>query len=243
MTQGKVALVTGASRGIGRQIALSLAEAGFKVGVNYSSSPDKANEVVELIKSKGGNAIAVKANVGSSAEVTEMFNVVEKELGGVDVLVNNAGITKDGLVMRMKDEDWDAVIETNLKSTFLCSKASLKHMMKNRWGRIINISSISGVSGNAGQANYAAAKAGMIGFTKSLAREVASRNITVNCIAPGFITTDMTEKLTEEQKKSFLIPLGRFGEVHEIADMVVFMAVKGSYMTGQTVVIDGGMVI
>lgn len=242
--EGKVAVVTGASRGIGRAIAIKLADEGAKVVVNYSGSQAKAEEVVAIIQENGGEAIAVQASVSKTEEVTALMDAAVKTFGSLDILVNNAGITRDNLLMRMKDSEWDDVINTNLKGVFLCTKAVTRPMMKQRKGRIINITSIVGVTGNPGQANYVAAKAGVIGFTKTTAKELAQRNITVNAIAPGFITTDMTDKLTEEVKNGMLtqIPLGQFGKPEDIANAVVFLASdESSYITGQTLHIDGGM--
>ncbi|MFV8827115.1 3-oxoacyl-[acyl-carrier-protein] reductase [Alkalihalobacterium sp. APHAB7] len=244
MLNGKVALVTGASRGIGKAIALELAQNGAKVAVNYAGSKDKAEAVVSEIVASGGEAFAIQADVADSDAVQSMVKEVISTYGSLDILVNNAGITRDTLVMRMKDEDWDAVLNTNLKGVFLCAKAVTRQMMKQRSGRIINISSVVGVLGNAGQANYVAAKAGVIGLTKSLARELANRNITVNAVAPGFIETDMTDQLTEEIKESMLnqIPLSKLGQPQEIARVVRFLASEdSSYMTGQTLHVDGGM--
>ncbi|SOC35459.1 3-oxoacyl-[acyl-carrier-protein] reductase [Ureibacillus acetophenoni] len=241
---GKVAVVTGASRGIGRSIALYLAKEGAKVVVNYSGSEQKALQVVDEINSMGTNAIAVQANVADVDSVTQLMDTAIKEFGSIDILVNNAGITRDNLLMRMKEDEWDDVINTNLKGVFLCTKAVTRQMMKQRSGRIINISSIVGVMGNAGQANYVAAKAGVIGLTKTTARELASRNILVNAIAPGFITTEMTGALSEDMKNAMLsqIPLAKLGQPEDIAKAVVFLASDdSSYMTGQTLHIDGGM--
>lgn len=246
MLNGKTALVTGASRGIGRAIALELAKNGAKVAVNYAGSEAKAKEVVEEIIAMGQEAIAVQANVADSESVTGMVKRVIEEFGSLDILVNNAGITKDNLLMRMKEEEWDSVLNTNLKGVFLCTKAVTRQMMKQRKGRIINISSIVGVSGNPGQANYVAAKAGVIGLTKTTAKELASRNITVNAIAPGFIDTEMTEVLEENVKGEMLkaIPLARFGSTDDIASLVTFLAGdSSSYITGQTINVDGGMVM
>jgi 3-oxoacyl-[acyl-carrier protein] reductase len=243
---GKAALVTGASRGIGREIALELARQGANLAVNYSGSEAKAIEVVDEIKALGREAFAVKCDVSNSAEVADMVKAAIDRFGRLDILVNNAGITKDNLLMRMKEEEWDDVISINLKGVFLCTKAVTRQMMKQRQGRIINIASIVGVSGNPGQANYVAAKAGVIGLTKTTAKELASRNITVNAIAPGFITTDMTDKLPEEVKTEMLkqIPLARFGEPKDIAKVTAFLASDdAAYMTGQTLHIDGGMVM
>ncbi|RZT22976.1 3-oxoacyl-[acyl-carrier-protein] reductase [Fictibacillus sp. BK138] len=246
MLKDKSVLITGASRGIGRAIALYFAKNGAKVAVNYSGNEAKANEVVEEIKANGGTAFAIKADISSSEDVTNMVKSVIDEFGSLDVLVNNAGITRDNLLMRMKEEDWDAVINTNLKGVFLTTKAVTRQMMKQRNGRIINIASIVGVSGNAGQANYVAAKAGVIGLTKTTAKELSSRGITVNAIAPGFIETDMTGKLEEGIKEDMLrnIPLARFGQPDDIAAAAAFLASdSSSYITGQTLHVDGGMVM
>lgn len=240
----KVAIVTGASRGIGREIALYLAEKGASVVVNYAGNEKKANEVVDQIKSMGQDAIAVQADVSNSEDVAAMVKATIDTYGKIDILVNNAGITKDTLLMRMKEEDWDSVINTNLKGVFLCTKAVSRYMARQKRGKIINISSIVGVVGNVGQANYVAAKAGVIGLTKSTARELASRNVNVNAVAPGFITTDMTDTLKESLKQEMLksIPLARFGEAKEVAKAVVFLASEDSdYITGQTIQVDGGM--
>lgn len=244
--EGKVALVTGASRGIGREIALELAREGASVAVNYAGSEAKALEVVDEIKAMGRDAFAIQADVSNSESVTDMAKETIERFGKLDILVNNAGITKDNLLMRMKESEWDDVININLKGVFLCTKAVTRQMMKQRSGRIINISSIVGVSGNAGQANYVAAKSGVIGLTKTTAKELSSRGITVNAVAPGFITTDMTDKLNEDVKTEMLkqIPLARFGEPKDIARTVIFLASEDSaYMTGQTLHIDGGMVM
>ncbi|MFC6331204.1 3-oxoacyl-[acyl-carrier-protein] reductase [Paenibacillus septentrionalis] len=242
--EGKKALVTGASRGIGRAIAIALAEAGADVAVNYSGSEQAAAETAEAIRALGRQAIIIKANVGQAAEFEEMVKQVVEQLGSIDILVNNAGITRDNLIMRMKEEEFDQVIETNLKGVFNGIKAVTRPMMKQRSGKIINISSVVGVLGNPGQANYVAAKAGVIGLTKASARELAARNITVNCVAPGFIQTDMTDKLPEELKESLSgqIPLAKLGEASDIANAVRFLASDAaSYMTGQTIHVDGGM--
>jgi 3-oxoacyl-[acyl-carrier protein] reductase len=244
--EAKVALVTGASRGIGKEIALELARQGANLAVNYSGSEAKANEVVDLIKEMGRDAFAIQCDVSNSESVTNMVKETIDRFGKLDILVNNAGITKDNLLMRMKEEEWDDVININLKGVFLCTKAVTRQMMKQRYGRIINVASIVGVSGNPGQANYVAAKAGVIGLTKTTAKELAARNITANAIAPGFITTDMTDKLTEEVKNEMLkvIPLARFGEPKDIAKVAAFLASDDSaYMTGQTLHIDGGMIM
>jgi len=244
MLAGKVALVTGASRGIGRAIALTLAEAGADVAVNYAGSEAAAAEVVSLIEGMGRKAIKVKANVASSQEVDDMFKQVLETFGKLDILVNNAGITRDNLIMRMKEEEFDEVIATNLKGVFNCVKAATRPMMKQRYGHIINISSVVGALGNPGQANYVAAKAGVIGMTKATAKELSSRGITVNAVAPGFIETDMTDKLSEDTRSQMLkqIPLARLGQPDDIAKAVRFLASDdASYMTGQTIHVDGGM--
>ncbi len=244
--EGKVVVVTGASRGSGRAIALKLADEGAKVVVNYSGSQAKAEEVVAMIQEGGGEAIAVQASVSQTEEVTALMDTAVKTFGSLDILVNNAGITRDNLLMRMKENEWDDVLDTNLKGVFLCTKAVTRQMMKQRAGRIINISSIVGVAGNAGQANYVAAKAGVIGLTKTTAKELASRNILVNAIAPGFIETEMTDQLPEDIKQGMLtqIPLAKLGQPEDIAKAVVFLASEdANYMTGQTLHIDGGMVM
>ncbi|MCK1983953.1 MULTISPECIES: 3-oxoacyl-[acyl-carrier-protein] reductase [Peribacillus] len=244
--EGKKALVTGASRGIGREVALELARQGADVAINYSGSEAKANEVVEEIKALGRKAFAIQCDVANSDSVTSMIKEVIEQFDRVDILVNNAGITRDNLLMRMKEDEWDSVINTNLKGVFLCTKAVTRQMMKQRSGRIINMASIVGVSGNAGQANYVAAKAGVIGLTKTTAKELASRGITVNAIAPGFISTDMTGELPADVQKAMLdqIPLARFGDPKDIAAVASFLASDASkYMTGQTLHVDGGMVM
>ncbi|MCL1601885.1 MAG: 3-oxoacyl-[acyl-carrier-protein] reductase [Actinomycetia bacterium] len=241
-----VALVTGASRGIGRAIALQLAADGCAVVVNFASSSSKADEVVAEIQASGGSAVAIQADVSDPDAVANLFSTASDELGPVTVLVNNAGITDDGLVLRMSPEQWDRVVNTNLRSVFLCTKAALRSMLRAKSGRIINISSISGISGNPGQGNYAAAKAGVIGFTKSVAKEVGSRGITVNAIAPGFIQTDMTDALGEAVTSavSEQVALGRLGLPEEVASAVGYLASEGaSYITGQTIVIDGGLAL
>lgn len=246
MLKEKVAIVTGASRGIGRASALALAGAGAKVVVNYVGSADKAAAVVAKITAAGGEAIAVQADVSLPEDVTRLLQASLERFGQIDILVNNAGITRDNLLLRMKEEDWDAVINTNLKSVYLTSKAAAKLMMKQRSGKIINLTSVVGITGNAGQANYAAAKAGVIGFTKSLAKELGSRGINVNAVAPGFIETDMTGKLSQDVQGKMLeaIPLGRMGLPEDIAKTVVFLASDGAnYITGQVINVDGGMVM
>ena len=243
---GKTAVVTGGSRGIGRAICIELAKQGANVVVNFSGSEAKAKAVVEEIEALGPKAIAIQANVADSASVDSMMKQALEAFGSIDILVNNAGITRDNLLMRMKEQEWDDVIDTNLQGVFLCTKAVTRQMMKQRAGRIINISSIVGVAGNPGQANYVAAKAGVIGLTKTTAQELASRNILVNAIAPGFITTEMTDALPEELKESMLkhIPLAKLGQPEDIAKAVAFFASdSASYITGQTLHIDGGMVM
>lgn len=244
MLTGKIALVTGASRGIGKEIALALAGNGAFVIINYNGSQAKAEEVVDQIKSVGGDAVAVKCNVSNYEETGSFLTELIKQYGHIDILVNNAGITRDNLIMKMSEEEFDQVLATNLKGTFNCTKHIARQMLKQRAGKIINISSVVGILGNIGQANYSASKAGVIGLTKSTARELASRGITVNAIAPGFINTEMTEVLSETVKEQSLkqIPLGRFGEAKEIADLVCFLASdKANYITGQVISIDGGM--
>ncbi len=242
--QGQTALVTGASRGIGKAIALALGKAGAEVIVNYSSSSNKAKEVVEEIISSGGNAYSLQANVAEESSVNEMVKTILERSGHLDVLVNNAGITNDGLLMRMKTEDWQSVIDLNLSGVFLCTRAVSRSMIKQKKGRIINITSVVGLMGNAGQANYSAAKAGVIGLTKSTAKEFAIRGITVNAVAPGFITTDMTKDLNSDQILS-AIPLGKFGSPEHVAGAVCFLAADpaASYITGQVLQVDGGMVM
>lgn len=246
LLDGKVAIVTGASRGIGRAVAIALAREGAKVVINFAGNVTAANAVLEEITGAGGEAMLHQADVASNDAVEAMVKAVLEKYGHIDILVNNAGITRDNLLMRMKEEDWDAVIDTNLKGIFLCTKSVARPMMKQRSGKIINMTSVVGVMGNAGQGNYAAAKAGVIGFTKSMAKELASRNILVNAVAPGFIATDMTHVLSDEIKAglSDKIPLGRLGEPEDIAHIVVFLASDAAnYITGQTINIDGGMAI
>jgi 3-oxoacyl-[acyl-carrier protein] reductase len=243
---GEVALVTGASRGIGAAVARSLADAGHSVAVNYARSADLAEAVVSEITVSGGTAMAVQADVSDADAVVAMFATVTDELGPVTVLVNNAGITDDGLLLRMGADQWDRVIATNLRSVYLCTKAALKPMLRARSGRVISISSISGIAGNPGQSNYAASKAGVIGFTKSIAKEVGSRGITVNAVAPGFIATDMTDALGEAVTEGVTqqISLGRLGQPEEVASVVRYLASEdASYITGQTIVVDGGLAL
>ncbi|MCC8184658.1 3-oxoacyl-[acyl-carrier-protein] reductase [Cloacibacillus porcorum] len=240
----RVALVTGAGRGIGRAIALELAKNGCSVAVNYSNSEGPANEVAAEIRAMGCEAVAVKANVGDAAEVKEMFKTVAEQLGAVNILVCNAGITRDNLLMRMKEAEWSDVIDTDLNSLFYCAKEAVRPMLKGRWGRIIAITSVNALRGSAGQCNYAAAKAGMIGFIKSLAREVAAKGITANAIAPGFIDTDMTSVLSDELKEKFVesIPAGRVGTPQDVAGAVAFLASENaSYIQGQVIAVDGGI--
>ncbi|HBE7477728.1 TPA: 3-oxoacyl-[acyl-carrier-protein] reductase [Staphylococcus aureus] len=240
----KSALVTGASRGIGCSIALQLAEEGFNVAVNYAGSKEKAEAVVEEIKAKGVDSFAIQANVADADEVKAMIKEVVSQFGSLDVLVNNAGITRDNLLMRMKEQEWDDVIDTNLKGVFNCIQKATPQMLRQRSGAIINLSSVVGAVGNPGQANYVATKAGVIGLTKSAARELASRGITVNAVAPGFIVSDMTDALSDELKEQMLtqIPLARFGQDTDIANTVAFLASdKAKYITGQTIHVNGGM--
>ena len=244
--EGKVAFVTGASRGIGRAIALTLAEAGADVAVNYAGNAAAAEEVAEEIRKMGRRALILQGDVSQTEAAALMLDAVVAEFGRCDILVNNAGITRDGLLMRMKEEDWDAVLNTNLKGVFNCTKAALKYMMKQRSGKIVNIASVVGIMGNAGQANYAAAKAGCIGFTKSVAKEVASRGITVNAVAPGLIATDMTSVLPEKviEEMAAGIPLKRAGQPVDVAKAVLFLVSDdAAYITGQTLNVDGGMVM
>ncbi len=242
---GRVAIVTGASRGIGRAIAIALAAEGAKVAVNYASSSGSANEVVATITQTGGEAIALQADVSQSDQVDHLIKTVMDRWGRIDILVNNAGITRDTLLMRMKLEDWQAVIDLNLSGVFLCTRAVAKIMLKQKAGRIINIASVAGQMGNPGQGNYSAAKAGVIGFTKTIAKELASRGITVNAVAPGFITTDMTKDLKGTEELLKYIPLGRFGQPEEVAGLVRFLAADpaAAYITGQVMNVDGGMVM
>lgn len=246
MLSHQVVLVTGASRGIGRAVALKLAEHGAAVVINYAGKEAAAAEVVEEITALGGTALAIRADVSRRQDVKNMVAEIKDKFGRLDILVNNAGITRDTLLLRMKDEDWDKVIATNLTGVFNCSAESLKLILKSDNGSIINISSVVGLTGNPGQCNYGAAKAGVIGFTRSLAREVAGKNIRVNAVAPGFIATDMTSVLSEQviEKLKAQIPLGRLGEPEDVAEAVLFLALPTSrYITGQTLNVDGGMVM
>lgn len=246
MTVGRVALVTGGSRGIGRAIVRELTARGNTVAVNYRSNEAAALEIVEEMKSSGGAAIAVRADVGDPDEVAMMFRTVAAELGPVEILVNNAGIRRDGLLARMGTDVWDEVVRTNLTSVFLCTKQALRSMLRARWGRIVTISSVAGVSGNPGQSNYAAAKAAAIGFSKSVAKEVGSRGITVNVVAPGFVSTDMTDDLPDNVKAAAAasIALGRFGTPTEVASAVGYLASdEASYVSGHVLVVDGGLAL
>lgn len=246
LLDGRYALVTGASRGIGRAIALRLAAEGAAVALNFAGNVAAAEAVRKEIESAGGKAILVPADVADETAATEMVEKTAEAFGAIDILVNNAGITRDGLLLRMKEEDWDAVLNTNLKGVFHCSKAATKFMMKKRYGRIVNLASVVGLVGNSCQANYAAAKAGVIGFTKALAKELAGRGITANAIAPGFIRSDMTDVLPDKVKETMLagIPLGRAGEPEDVAKAALFLASdQAAYITGQVLTVDGGMVM
>ena len=243
--EGQVALVTGASRGIGAVIGHRLSQAGARVGVNYRTSREAGARVVEAITAGGGDALLVEGDVSQEASAEAAVTRVVDHWGRIDILVNNAGITRDRLLLRMTPDDWDQVLDVNLRGAFLCTRFVMPHLIRQRQGRIINISSVVGISGNPGQANYAAAKAGLIGFTKAVAREVASRQVTVNALAPGFITTGMVEQLPEETRKQILsrIPMGRFGTAEDVAEAVVFLCSEGAaYITGQVLTIDGGLI-
>ncbi len=242
----RIAIVTGGSRGIGRAIALELARRGAAVVVNYHTHAEAANAVVAAIDGQGGRAMAIQADVSDLEQAEQLIRKALDQFGQIDILVNNAGTTRDMVIMMMPEADWDVVIATNLKSAFNCSKAAVKAMMRRRYGRIINMTSVAGIAGNAGQTNYSASKAGLIGFTKALAREVAARNITVNAVAPGFIPTDLTEGVPEEIKEASLktIPLQRWGTAEEVAYAVAFLASdEASYITGHVLSVDGGMVM
>jgi 3-oxoacyl-[acyl-carrier protein] reductase len=242
--QGKTALVTGGSRGIGRAICLKLASQGAHVFINYASRRDAADEVAALCQQLGASATVIGFNVGSSDEVEKGFEQIRSSAGRVDILVNNAGISKDGLMMRMKDEDWEQTLSVNLSGAFYCARAASRLMMKQRWGRIVNISSVVGEMGNAGQAPYVSSKAGLIGLTKAMARELSSRNITVNAVTPGFIETEMTEGLGESLRAEHLkaIPLGRYGSAEEVASLVTYLCAEDAgYITGQVIGVNGGM--
>ncbi len=244
--EGKAAVVTGASRGIGRAIALELARRGARVVVNYHSNEAAAAAVVAAIEAAGGEAVAVQADVGDFSQAAALIKTALKRFGRLDILVNNAGTTRDQLLMLMKETDWDTVLRVNLKSVFNCCKAAARPMVRQRQGRIINITSVSGIAGQAGQTNYAASKAGIIGFTKSLAKELGSRNITVNCIAPGFIPTDLTADLPAELKEQIIAatPLGRIGKPEEVAYAVAFLASdEAAFITGEVLTVDGGLVM
>lgn len=242
--KGKNALVTGGSRGIGRAISVRLASMGAHVFINYVSNPAAAEETQKMILDAGGTADILAFNVADAGQVQDAIKQLIKERGSLDILVNNAGITRDGLMARMKEDDWDAVLDTNLKGSFICAKAAARSMMKKRWGRIVNISSVIGFAGNAGQVNYASAKAGMLGLTKSMAREFATRNITVNAVAPGYIVTDMTRELSEEiqEKIKAEIPLASLGSPEDVAGAVAYLVSDdGAYVTGNTIHVNGGM--
>ncbi len=242
----KTALVTGASRGIGKAIALALAAKGYAVALNYAGNQAAAEAVKAEIEANGGKAFTIQGDVSKAEDVDRIFKTVKEEFGGLDVLVNNAGITRDGLLIRMKEENWDAVLSTDLKSAFLTTKAAAQLMMRKKKGSIVNIASVVGIMGNAGQANYAAAKAGVIGLTKACAKELAPRNVRVNAVAPGFIATDMTDVIPEKNKEIMLqsIPLGRMGQAEDVASCVCFLASDdASYITGQVLKVDGGMVM
>ena len=243
---GRSALVTGASKGIGRAIAIRLAEAGARVAVNFNTSAEAAEDVARTIADGGGEALTVQADVSDVAQVSAMVDTVYGRWDHIDILVNNAGIIDDGLLVRMSDDAWERVIATNLNGTFYCTRAVLRTMLRKRWGRIINIGSVVGIRGNAGQANYSASKAAIIGFTKAVAKEVATRNITANAVTPGYLETETTAILTQEQKDYWLsvIPQGHFGEVDDIAHLVAFLAGdRAKYITGQVISVDGGMAV
>jgi 3-oxoacyl-[acyl-carrier protein] reductase len=243
---GKVALVTGGSRGIGREIAIELARHGADVAISYVNNEEKAMEVVREIQKFSVKGLCIKADVSKEEEVKRLVDAIKDELGTIDILVNNAGINRDTLLIRMSTQEWDQVIDTNLKGTYLCTRLVAKDMIKKKYGKIINIASVAGVAGNYGQANYSASKAGVIGFTKAVAKELASRGINVNAVAPGLIETDMTQALKEEIKEALIksVPMGRLGSPKDVANLVVFLASdKSDYITGQTINIDGGMIM
>ena len=242
---GQVALVTGSSRGIGAVIARRMAQAGAKVALNYNASVDAAMEVRDSISDAGGDAMLTAGDVSDEFQSEQIIKAVVAEFGRVDILVNNAGIHRDRLLMRMTPADFDEVLQVNLRGAFLCTKFVMPHLIRQHYGRVINVSSVVGLTGNPGQANYAAAKAGLIGFTKAVAREVASRNVTVNAVAPGFIATGMVEGLTQDQRNQILerIPMGRFGTSEDVADTILFLSSKGAgYLTGQVLTVDGGLI-
>lgn len=244
--QGKCALVTGGSRGIGRAVCLELARQGARVAVNYAGNAAAAEETVKACEAQGVEAFAIQADVADAAACEAMVKEVLTRFGRLDILVNNAGVTRDGLMPMMKEADWDAVLDTNLKGAFHCMKAVYRPMMKQKYGRIVNLTSIVGLRGNAGQANYAASKAGLIGLTKSMAKELAARNVTVNAVAPGFIDTDMTAALPEKAREAMLttIPMGRLGQAEDVAKAVAFFAGdESAYVTGQVLCVDGGMAV
>lgn len=244
--KGKNALVTGGSRGIGRAIAMKLSEEGTNVIITYINNEKKARNVVKEIEKNGAKGLAIKVDISSEEDVNNMMEKIKKKFNSIDILINNAGVTKDNLLIRMKTEDWDKVLDTNLKGVYFCTKAVARGMMKKRYGKIVNIASVVGISGNAGQGNYSASKAGVIGFTKSIAKELGSRGINVNGVAPGFVETDMTEVLSEDIKKQTLnlIPLKKFAKPEDIANAVVFLcSEKANYITGQIINVDGGMLM